>query len=126
MSTSVGRSPRRWTSLAFPGRCAWLQLTRCHITSGLVDAQVSAPVIACPPYSDAFAGNDVYSSLRMPSGVAPAVVLEPKNTALLAAKMLSLSEPGLREKIGRVQEEQRQRLLDADAEMQARADVSTC
>jgi phosphoribosylcarboxyaminoimidazole (NCAIR) mutase len=53
------------------------------------------------------------------------VVLEPKNAALLAAKMLSLSEPGLREKIGKVQEEQRQRLLDADAEIRARTDVST-
>jgi 5-(carboxyamino)imidazole ribonucleotide mutase len=97
---------------------------RSNALSGLVDAQVSAPVIACPPYSDAFAGSDVYSSLRMPSGVAPAVVLEPENAALLAAKMLGLSEPGLREKIGRVQEEQRRRLLDADAEMRG-ADVST-
>jgi len=98
---------------------------RSNALSGLVDAQVSAPVIACPPYSDAFAGNDVYSSLRMPSGVAPAVVLEPKNAALLAAKMLGLSEPGLCEKIGEAQEEQRQRLLDADAGMQAGTDVST-
>jgi phosphoribosylaminoimidazole carboxylase PurE protein len=88
---------------------------RSNALSGLVDAQVSAPVIACPPYSDKFGGNDVYSSLRMPSGVAPAVMLEPKNAALLAAKMLGLAKPKLREKVKAAQEQQRQRLLDADA-----------
>jgi phosphoribosylaminoimidazole carboxylase PurE protein len=90
---------------------------RSNALSGLVDAQVSAPVIACPPYSDKFAGSDVYSSLRMPSGVAPAVVLEPKNAALLAAKMLALTDPGLRKKVEEAQSVQRQRLLDADAKL---------
>jgi 5-(carboxyamino)imidazole ribonucleotide mutase len=88
---------------------------RSNALSGLVDAQVSAPVIACPPYADKFAGNDVYSSLRMPSGVAPAVVLEPQNAALLAAKILGLADPGLRAKVAEEQEKQRQRLLEADA-----------
>jgi 5-(carboxyamino)imidazole ribonucleotide mutase len=90
---------------------------RSNALSGLVDAQVSAPVIACPPYSDKFAGNDVYSSLRMPSGVAPAVVLEPENAALLAAKTLSLAEPSLRTRVVEAQQRQRQRLLDADAKL---------
>jgi phosphoribosylaminoimidazole carboxylase PurE protein len=85
----------------------------------LVDAQVSAPVIACPPYSEKFAGNDVYSSLRMPSGVAPAAVLEPKNAALLAAKILSLADASLRAKVQGAQEKQRQRLLEADAAQKA-------
>jgi 5-(carboxyamino)imidazole ribonucleotide mutase/phosphoribosylaminoimidazole-succinocarboxamide synthase len=48
---------------------------RSNALSGMVDANVAAPVIACPPYSDRFGGADLYSSLRMPSGVAPAVVL---------------------------------------------------
>lgn len=61
---------------------------RSNALSGMVDANVVAPVIACPPYSDAFGGADIYSSLRMPSGVAPALVLEPANAALLAAKIL--------------------------------------
>jgi 5-(carboxyamino)imidazole ribonucleotide mutase/phosphoribosylaminoimidazole-succinocarboxamide synthase len=88
---------------------------RSNALSGLVDAQVSAPVIACPPYSDKFGGNDVFSSLRMPSGVAPAVVLEPVNAALLAAKILSLADPALVERVEEAQAAQRQRLLDADA-----------
>ena len=91
---------------------------RSNALSGLVDAQVSAPVIACPPYSEQFAGGDIFSSLRMPSGVAPAVVLEPGNAALLAAKMLSLAEPELREKVYMAQETQRQRLLEADKALQ--------
>ena len=90
---------------------------RSNALSGLVDAQVCAPVISCPPYSDKFAGNDVYSSLRMPSGVAPAVVLEPKNAALLAAKILALADPDLRKKVEEAQNAQRQRLLDADAKL---------
>lgn len=88
---------------------------RSNALSGLVDAQVNAPVIACPPYSEKFAGGDVFSSLRMPSGVAPAVVLEPAGAALLAAKMLGLAEPALRQRVMEVQEKQRQRLLEADA-----------
>lgn len=91
---------------------------RSNALSGLVDAQVTAPVIACPPYSEKFAGGDLLSSLRMPSGVAPAVVLEPENAALLAAKMLGLAESDLRQRVREAQEKQRRRLLDADAARQ--------
>jgi len=68
---------------------------RSNALSGFTDGLVSAPVIACPPYSEAFGGADIYSSLRMPSGIAPAVVLEPANAALLAAKILGLTDPGV-------------------------------
>ena len=87
---------------------------RSNALSGMVDAQVSAPVIACPPYSEKYAGADLLSSLRVPSGVAPAVVLEPNAAALLAAKMLGLAEPKVRQKIEKEQEKHRQRLADAD------------
>lgn len=87
---------------------------RSNALSGMVDAQVAAPVIACPLYSDKFGGADVFSSLRTPSGVAPAVVLEPKNAALLVAKILGLSDAELRQKVLASQTSQRQRLLDAD------------
>lgn len=88
---------------------------RSNALSGFVDAQVAAPVIACPPAADKFAGGDLLSSLRMPSGVAPAVVLEPENAALLAAKVLALGDDTLRQRVQNFQEEQRRRLLDADA-----------
>ena len=76
---------------------------RSNALSGMVDANVTAPVIACPPYSGRFGGADLYSSLRMPSGVAPAVVLEPAGAALLAAKILALSEATLGERIAQAQ-----------------------
>lgn len=72
---------------------------RSNALAGLVDANVSAPVIACPPYSDSFGGADIFSSLRMPSGVAPLVVLDPDNAALAAAKIIGLGDPSLRQRV---------------------------
>ncbi len=89
---------------------------RSNALSGLVDAQVSAPVIACPPYSERFGGSDVFSSLRTPSGVAPAVVLETDNAALLAAKMLGLADAAMRDKVRESQAAQRRRLIEADSQ----------
>jgi 5-(carboxyamino)imidazole ribonucleotide mutase len=90
---------------------------RSNALSGMVDAAVCAPVIACPPYADRFAGGDIYSSLRAPSGVAPAVVLEPGNAALLAAKILGLGDSDLQARVAAVQAEQAQRLYDADSRL---------
>ena len=89
---------------------------RSNALSGMVDAQVAAPVVACPPYSERFGGADVFSSLRTPSGVAPAVVLQPENAALLAAKILGMADAALRARVVAAQVAQRQRLSDADAE----------
>ena len=88
---------------------------RSNALSGFVDAAVTAPVIACPPPSEAYGGADVYSSLRMPSGVAPAVVLEPANAALLAAKMLSLADPAVRDAVRAFQRAQAERIRADDA-----------
>ncbi len=90
---------------------------RSNALSGFVDAQVSAPVIACPPPSSSFGGADVYSSLRMPSMVAPAVVLEPANAALLAGKILSLSDPDLQARVKAMQQAAIDTVLAADAQL---------
>ncbi len=82
--------------------------------SGFTDAQTYCPVIACPPYSEKFSGADLYSSVRMPSGVAPLTVLSPENAALAAAKILGLSNPTLRERIMAFQEQKRVELEEAD------------
>jgi 5-(carboxyamino)imidazole ribonucleotide mutase/phosphoribosylaminoimidazole-succinocarboxamide synthase len=79
---------------------------RSNALSGMADANVTAPVIACPPYSDRFGGADIFSSLRMPSGVAPALVLEPAAAALLAAKIL-----GKREQVRAYQKQQTEKLM---------------
>jgi 5-(carboxyamino)imidazole ribonucleotide mutase len=87
---------------------------RSNALSGMVDAQVSSPVIACPPASTAFGGADIYSSLRMPSGVAPMVVLEPANAGLAAAKILALSDPPLKSRVEQMQQANAQKVIQAD------------
>lgn len=79
---------------------------RSNALSGMADASVTAPVIACPPYSDKFGGADVFSSIRMPSGVAPALVIEPINAALLAAKIL-----GRQKQVRQFQQQQTDKLI---------------
>lgn len=85
--------------------------------SGFSDAQTHCPVIACPPIGSSFGGNDVYSSLRMPSGVAPMVVLEPKNAALAAAKIFSVTDVNIRNKVIAFQEKQREKLIEDNASL---------
>ena len=89
--------------------------------SGIVDAATSWPVIACPPRSDAFGGTDVFSSLRMPAGLAPAVVLEPAAAAQLAAKILGVADSDLRAMVREGQRAQTERLVAEDAGLQGGA-----
>ncbi len=89
--------------------------------SGFVDANTRYPVIACPPYSEKFGGADIYSSLRMPSGVVPLVVLGPENAALAAIKILSLENPSLQKKFSQFQSEKRKRVKIADDELKKKA-----
>jgi len=91
---------------------------RSNALSGFTDGAVSAPVIACPPTSDSFGGADIYSSLRMPSGIAPALVLEPVNAALLAAKILGLVDANVREQVKASQSAATEKIIGDDAGVQ--------
>jgi len=91
---------------------------RSNALSGFVDANTTSPVIACPPYSDKFSGLDVLSSLRMPSGVAPMLVLDPENAALAAAKILALKNEKLRKKVEEYQKKKKEEVESADREVQ--------
>jgi 5-(carboxyamino)imidazole ribonucleotide mutase len=91
---------------------------RSNALSGFADAQTHCPVIACPPYGDKFAGNDIYSSLRMPSGVAPLVILEAENAALAAAKIFGLIDEEVKNKVIDFQAENRDLLVKNDLEIQ--------
>ncbi|MEK7292596.1 MAG: AIR carboxylase family protein [Actinomycetota bacterium] len=86
---------------------------RSNALSGFTDPQVSAPVIACPPPGPEC---DVWSSLRMPPGVACAYIAEPSNAAMFAAKILAPHDPGVAANIAREQANQRQRVIAADSE----------
>lgn len=90
---------------------------RSNALSGFADGAVSAPVIACPPSSDSYGGADIYSSLRMPSGIAPGVVLDPANAALLAAKILALCDPQVLQAVQYFQQKQADKIIQDDSEL---------
>jgi 5-(carboxyamino)imidazole ribonucleotide mutase len=65
---------------------------RSNALSAFVDANTSKPVIACPPYSEKFGGADIYSSLRVPSGIGSLVTIEPEGAAIAAAKIFAIED----------------------------------
>ncbi len=65
---------------------------RSNALSDFVDANSSKPVIACPPYSETYSGIDIFSSLRVPSGVGSVVTIEPEGAAIAAAKIFALGD----------------------------------
>lgn len=105
---SLEASPRPVVYVAVAGRS--------NALSGVLDCAVTSPVISCPPYSDAFGGGDVFSSIRMPSGVGPAYVLDPANAALMAAKIFALGDQAIAAKIAAMQKANRDKLLVDDAQ----------
>jgi 5-(carboxyamino)imidazole ribonucleotide mutase len=76
---------------------------RSNALSAFVDANTSKPVIACPPYSEKFGGADLFSSLRVPSGIGSVVTIEPEGAAIAAAKILALVDSGLEKRIKQYQ-----------------------
>ena len=91
---------------------------RSNALSGVVDANSRHPVIACPPYGERFAGMDLLSTIRMPGGVAPLLVLEPEAAALAAAKILAIGDPALAQRIASWQNEMREQAMADDREVQ--------
>src|SRR5215213_7358826 len=89
---------------------------RSNALSGVVDANSRHPVIACPPYGERFGGMDLLSTVRMPGGVAPMLVLEPEAAALAAAKILAVADPALSERISAWQAGRREEAMADDRE----------
>ncbi|OWF52899.1 multifunctional protein ADE2-like [Mizuhopecten yessoensis] len=52
----------------------------------------SWPVINCPPLSGEWAAHDIWSSMRLPSGLGCATVMYPEAAGLAAAQILSLTD----------------------------------
>jgi 5-(carboxyamino)imidazole ribonucleotide mutase len=72
---------------------------RSNALSAFVDANTSKPVIACPPYSEKFSGADIYSSLRVPSGIGSVVTIEPEGAAVAVAKIFAVEDRELEERV---------------------------
>lgn len=90
---------------------------RSNALSGFVDGNTHCPVIACPPYSDKFAGADIWSTIRMPSGVCPMLVLEPEGAALASLKILARSDKALNKKVQDYQQSHKDKLDKDDKDV---------
>jgi 5-(carboxyamino)imidazole ribonucleotide mutase len=87
---------------------------RSNALSAFVDANTSKPVIACPPYSEKFSGADIYSSLRVPSGIGSLVTIEPEGAAIAAAKILALEDRELEKRVKDCQSEKKSTIEKAN------------
>jgi 5-(carboxyamino)imidazole ribonucleotide mutase len=87
---------------------------RSNALSGFVDANTLKPVIACPPYSEKFAGADIYSSLRVPSGIGSLTTIEPEGAAIAAAKIFALEDEELAKRVREYQLEKKKEVEKAD------------
>ncbi len=87
---------------------------RSNALSAFMDGNTTKPVIACPPYSEKYGGTDIYSSLRVPSGIGWVVTIEPEGAAIAAAKILALEDAGLLANVKAYQDSKRKDLEKAN------------
>jgi len=87
---------------------------RSNALSAFVDANTAKPVIACPPYSGKFGGADIYSSLRVPSGIGSVVTIEPEGAAIAAAKIFAMEDKELEKRIKEYQLAKKEQIEKAD------------
>lgn len=87
---------------------------------GMCAALFNLPVIGVPIHTKALGGVDsLYSIVQMPSGIPVATVAidGAANAALLAAKILSISDKGLREKLAVYKEELKNQVVAKDTRL---------
>ena len=87
---------------------------RSNALSAFVDANTSKPVIACPPYSEKFGGVDIYSSLRVPSGIGSVVTIEPEGAAIAVAKILAVEDKVLESRVKGYQAKKKREIEQAN------------
>ena len=87
---------------------------RSNALSAFIDGNTTKPVIACPPYSEKFGGADIFSSLRVPSGIGSVVTIEPEGAAIATAKILGLQDTELEINVKTYQESKKKELDKAN------------
>lgn len=90
--------------------------------AGVLAGNTTLPVIGIPLKGGAGDGLDaLLATVQMPSGVPVATVAlnGAKNAAVLAAQILSLSEPALADKLSAAKEEMKVQIAQKDAKLQA-------
>ena len=89
--------------------------------AGVLAGNTTLPVIGIPLKGGAGDGLDaLLATVQMPSGVPVATVAlnGAKNAAVLAAQILSLSEPALADKLSAAKEEMKAQIAQKDAKLQ--------
>lgn len=84
---------------------------RSNALGGMIAGATTRPVINCPPKGEMV---DIFSSLRMPSGIAASFIIEPESAAVHAAEIFALTRPELRGKLEAYQEQMREKIRQAD------------
>jgi 5-(carboxyamino)imidazole ribonucleotide mutase len=87
---------------------------KSNALSAFVDANTVKPVIACPLYSEKFGGADIYSSLRVPSGVGLVVTIEPESAAIATAKIFAVEDQELAKRVREYQQSKKREIEKAD------------
>jgi 5-(carboxyamino)imidazole ribonucleotide mutase len=87
---------------------------RSNALSAFIDGNTSKPVIACPPYSEKYGGADIYSSLRVPSGIGSVVTIETEGAAIATAKIFALDDPEVLVKVREYQDGKKKELEKAN------------
>ncbi|MCL1977640.1 MAG: AIR carboxylase family protein [Candidatus Bathyarchaeota archaeon] len=87
---------------------------RSNALSAFIDVNTAKPVVAIPPYSEKFGGTDIYSSLRVPSGIGSVVTIEPEGAAIAVAKILALDNAELLYNVRTYQDGKKQELERAN------------
>lgn len=87
---------------------------RSNALSAFVDANTSKPVIACPPYADKFGGTDIFSSLRVPSGIGSVLTIEAEGAAIVVAKIFALDNSELAQRVKSYQLAKKKEIEKAD------------
>jgi 5-(carboxyamino)imidazole ribonucleotide mutase len=87
---------------------------RSNALSAFMDGNTVKPVIACPPYSEKYGGADIYSSLRVPSGIGSVVTIEPEGAAIAAAKTFALEDAEILAALKNYQDSKRKDLEKAN------------
>ncbi len=88
---------------------------------GMCAALFPLPVIGVPMHTTSLGGRDsLYSIVQMPSGIPVATVAigGAKNAALLAAKILAVSDPALLEKLKAYSENMKEDVMERDRRLQ--------
>jgi len=88
--------------------------------SGVAAGYTTKPVIACPPDFKTYQWGKFFSSAVMPKGVPVAFVVEPENAALVAARMLALSDSSLKKAIEKHRDTAREAVMKADREVKGK------